>query len=48
MRIWLGGTLVFEYRGKYMTDRQFWDAATIEWGQAPRVNQIDNIYSGFP
>lgn len=48
MRIWLGGTLVFEYRGKYMTDRQFWDVATIDWGPQPQVNQIDNMFNGFP
>jgi hypothetical protein len=49
LRIFLAQVLVFEYRDKYLERTgKFWDAATIEWGQAPRVNQIDQIYDGFP
>jgi uncharacterized protein YfaP (DUF2135 family) len=48
IRIWLQSVLVFEYRGKYMTDRQFWDVAAIEWGVRPEAVQIDNLTNGVP
>lgn len=49
IRIFLAQVLVFEYRDKYLERTgKFWDVAAIEWGQAPRVNQIDQIYDGFP
>ncbi len=48
MRIWLASVLVFEFRNKFMTDQQFWDVAAIQWGPAPQVSQIDQMYPGFP
>lgn len=48
IRIWLSATLVFEYRNKFMTDGQFWDVATIQWGPSPQVGQIDSVLPGFP
>jgi hypothetical protein len=48
VRIWLQTVLVFEYRGKYLTDGQFWDVATIDWGPNPSVSQIDRVTNGFP
>jgi hypothetical protein len=48
VRIWLQSVLQFEYRGKYMTNRQFWDVAAINWGPAPGVSQIDIVTNDFP
>ncbi len=49
VRIFLSQVLVFEYPDKYMERTgEFWDVATIDWGDAPRVNQIDQTYDGFP
>ncbi len=49
IRIFLSQVLVFEYRDKYLERTgSFWDISTIEWGPSPRVNQIDQVYDGFP
>jgi hypothetical protein len=49
IRIFLSQVLVYEYRDKYIDHTgNFWDAATIEWGTSPRVNQIDQVYDGYP
>jgi hypothetical protein len=49
IRIFLAQVLVFEYRDKYLERTgKFWDIAAVEWGPAPRVNQIDQIYDGIP
>ncbi len=48
VRIWLQAVLVFEYREKFMTNGQFWDVATINWGARPEVQQIDSMRNSFP
>ena len=48
IRIWLSSVLVFEYRNKFMTDQQFWDTSSIQWGPAPQTSQIDMVYPSFP
>ena len=47
-RLFVRQVLVFEYRDKYLERTgKFWDVATIEW-PAGTVNQIDQVYDGFP
>lgn len=48
VRIWVSSVLAFEFRNKFMTDGQFWDTATVDWGPSPQVNQIDAMFPDFP
>ncbi len=49
VRIWLASVLVYESGNRFMTDGQFWDVATIDWGVSPSVNEIQAPnYPTFP
>jgi hypothetical protein len=42
------GDVELQIEDKLLTDRQFWDVATIEWGPRPSITPVDNVFNGFP
>lgn len=46
-RIWLDGVLAYDQTAQ-LSDRTFWEIARVTWGQEPYVDEVNQVFNGFP